>query len=148
MRSARIARCLAAAALFGGCSDATAPRPVAVAIRTVNFTSEAERAAWPATPTVEGGATIRVRGLAGSAPCVFPTATAVRHGKRIDLAIDAGDSGVYCIDDLVATSPAFEATVSGIEAGQYLVHVTVSSYPGSAEWVVTVIDGATPLASR
>ena len=148
MRRLRIATCLAASALLAGCSDPTAPQPVAVAIRTVNFTSEAERAAWPATPTVEGGATIRIRGLAGSAPCVFPTATAVRHGKRIDVAVHADGTDVYCIDDLVATSPAFEATVSGMEAGQYLVHVTVSSYPGSAEWVVTVTDGPTPLASR
>lgn len=147
MRRLRIAATLVAATFLAGCSDATAPRPLQVDIRTVSLTSEAERAAWPTTPTVEGGTTIRVRGTAYIG-CAQPKATAVRRGQRIDVAVEGDAAGVYCLDDLVAASPAFEATLSGMEPGEYLLHVTVVGYAGAADWVVTVLNPAVPLASR
>ena len=146
MRRLRIAS-LCVAALVAGCSEATAPRPLVVDIRTVNFGSAAERDAWPATPTVEGGSTIRVRGTAYIG-CAQPMATAVRRGQRIDVAITGDATGIFCVDDLVATSPAFEATVTGMDPGDYLVHVTVVGYSGSADWVVTVLNPAVALETR
>ena len=146
MRRLRIAT-LVTAALVAGCSDATAPRPLVADIQMVSFTSTAERDAWPATPTVEGGTTIRVRGTA-TFGCAIPTVKAEQRGKRIDVAIETADTPVYCTADLVATSPAFEATVRGMDDGEYLVHVTVTGYAGSADWVVTVLNQAVPLASR
>lgn len=136
---------LLAAIVIAACSDATAPQPLVVEIRTVNFTTPAEAAAWPTTPTVEGGATIRVRGSTYLG-CLTPLATAQRRGKRIDVAITVNDTQVYCVGALVAVSPAFEATVKGMDPGEYLVHVTVEGLAGSAEWVVTVTSGE-PLMS-
>lgn len=146
MRRLRIAT-LVAAALAAGCSDATAPRPLVADIQTVSFTSQAQRDAWPATPTVEGGTTIRVRGTTVFG-CGIPTVTAVERGKRIDVAIEVADADSYCVAGLVATPPAFEATVRGMDDGDYLVHVTVTGYSGAADWVVTVLNQAVPLASR
>ena len=144
MRRFWIAASLVAAPLLGGCSDATAPHPLVVEIRTVDFSSPAERDAWPTTPTVEGGTTIRVRGSA-YVGCAGPTATGVRRGKRIDVAIE-GNADVFCLATLVTASPAFEATVSGLDPGEYLVHVTVAGLSGSADWVVTVLDGGPVLS--
>jgi len=136
MRRRRIAALLAAAAV-AACSDATAPQPLVVDIRTVSFSTLAEASAWPTTPTVDGGTTIRVRGTAIYG-CAAPVATAERRGKRIDVAITGNDVGIYCTANLMAVQPAFEATVKGMDPGDYLVHVTVDGLSGSADWVVTV----------
>lgn len=129
---------LAGTALLAGCSETTAPHPIAATVREVSFASEAERLAWPNTPSVEGGTQIRIRGTA-YVGCGGIAADAVDRGGRIDVAVRAANADAICLA-IVAPNPAYEVTLTGVPAGQHVVRVTVAGYEGAAEWVVTVSE--------
>lgn len=127
---------LASTALLGACSDATAPRPLGVTVREVTFNSDAERQAWPTTPTVEGGANIRIRGVA-YVNCTGVKANAVQRDGRIEVGIREANPNSYC-PQVIVPAPAYEVTITGLGPGRYSVRATVEGFQGAAEWAVEV----------
>lgn len=131
---------VAGTALLAGCSDATAPRTLSVNVSNVTFTSDAERQAWPTTPTIEGGANIHIRGVA-YVGCGGIRADAVERAGRIDVTVRAANPDAICTA-VVAPNPAYELTISGLAPRSYTVRATVAGFRGAAEWVVEVFEVA------
>ncbi len=129
---------LAGTTLLAACSDATAPRTLAVTVRQVTFTSDAERQAWPTTPTVEGGANIRIRGVA-YVNCTGVKADAVQRDGRIEVAIREANPSSYC-PQVIVPAPAYEVTITGLTPGKYAVRASVEGFQGVAEWAVEVLE--------
>ena len=119
-----------------GCSSPTATDPLVVSLRPLILATDVERAAWPGTPTVLGGGTIRVR---GTAYVGCGRARAERRGDFVGIAISAVDTDRPCPANISAWRP-FEAEVSGLPPASYRVRATVVGHEGHATWRVTVAD--------
>lgn len=121
---------------LAACESPTAVEPVSATARTVTLSSEAERSAWPVTPTVQGGPNILVRTTA-MISCARPIASAVRRANVIEVHI-AGDPPTSICLAVVAGWQPVEATILGLSAGTYRVRVTAVGHVGRADWRVVV----------
>lgn len=138
LRRCRWGASFVALTALAACDSPTAPESLAVTARTVALTSDAERRAWPFTPTVGGGPTVVVRGMA-LITCARPVGTATRRGNLVELHI-AADPAITICPAVFAAWQHFEATVIGLPPASYRVRVTVVGHVGRAEWVVSVLQ--------
>jgi hypothetical protein len=122
---------------LAACDSPTAPESLAVTVQTVALASEAERNAWPFTPTVHGGPSVVVRGTA-LITCARPIGNATRRGSLVELHI-AGEPVSFCPASIAGWQP-LEATISGLAPASYRVRVTAVGHVGHAEWVVNVVQ--------
>jgi hypothetical protein len=100
--------------------------------------SEAERIAWPGTPTVHGGPTVVVRATA-LITCARPIGIATRRGNLIELHIAGDPATTICLANVAGWQPV-EATIMGLASGSYRVRATAVGHTGRAEWVVSVVQ--------
>lgn len=129
---------LVVSAVLAGCDSPTGPEALAVNVRTVTLASEAEQRAWPSTPTVQGGPSVIVRGMA-LITCARPIGTATRRGNLIELHVAGDPAQTICPAHVAGWQPV-EATIVGLASGGYRVRVTMVGHVGRAEWVVTVVQ--------
>ena len=135
---ARWAAVVAVVAALAGCDSPTGPETLAVNARTVELASEAEQRAWPSTPTVQGGPSVIVRGMA-LITCARPIGTATRRANLIELHVAGDPAQTICLANIAGWQPV-EASIVGLASGSYRVRVTMVGHVGRAEWVVTVIQ--------
>jgi hypothetical protein len=119
------------------CDSPTAPESLAVTVQTVALATEAERDAWPFTPTVHGGPSVRVRGTA-LITCARPIGAAMRRGNLVELHIAGDPATTMCPANVAGWQPV-EATIVGLAPASYRVRVTAVGHVGHAEWVVNVL---------
>jgi hypothetical protein len=129
---------MAVVGALAGCNSPTGPETLAVNARTVELVSEAEQRAWPSTPTVQGGPSVIVRGMA-LITCARPIGTATRRGNLIELHVAGDPAQRICPANIAGWQPV-EATIVGLASGRYGVRVTMVGHVGRAEWVVSVIE--------
>jgi len=125
-------------AILAACDSPTAPEALTVTARTVSFASDAERSAWPFTPTVQGGQRVVIRGMA-LITCASPIGTATRREDLVEVHIAGDPVTTTCPANVGGWQPV-EATVVGLRPGNYRVRVTAVGHIGRAEWVVSVIS--------
>lgn len=122
--------------LVAACGSPTGVDSVTVSLRTIPFATEEELQQWPATPTIEGGESVIVRGRA-FVGCGRPEAAAWLRYRIVGLAIRAVDTDRMCLG-IVASWVPFEATVSGLAPGTYRVRVGTAGLSERIEGTVTI----------
>ena len=122
------------------CSSSTEPSGVDATIREVSFATDAERSSWPTTPTISGGTDILIRGT-GSFDCGDARVQATRRGMRLEVAVTAANTDRFCLGIIMGWR-AYEARVTGLEAGSYTVRVRSVGLRGDATWIIHVGVGA------
>ena len=133
----RWAALLGFGAALAGCDSPTGPETLAVNARTVELASDAEQRAWPSTPTVQGGPSVIVRGMA-LITCARPIGTATRRANLIELHVAGDPAQTICPANIAGWQPV-EASIVGLASGSYRIRVTMVGHVGRAEWVVSVI---------
>jgi hypothetical protein len=128
---------LLAGLLIAACSSPTDVDPLTVSLRIVTFATMPERAAWALLPTIEGGATLVVRGSVLTGGCGIPEAHVQRRDNVVGVEIRTVDTGQPC----PATIHSFpvEATVSGLAPGVYRVRVGMVGHRQRVDGTATIV---------
>lgn len=131
----RLATAIAALGAIG-CTTPTEPLALPVSVQLVELRSEGELRAWPFTPSIEGGTTVRVRGF-GPFSCGSGVGAALLRAERLTITISPSLELPIC-PAIYATWRPFEATVS-LPPGSYRVSAIVTGQTGRAEFTVRVL---------
>jgi len=126
---------LLAGVLLAACGSPTDVDPLTISLRTVTFATQAERAAWPPSPTIEDGEALVVRGWAFPG-CGRPEAHVQRRDNVVGVEIRAVDTDRLCLA-IIHSSPV-EATVSGLAPGVYRVRLGMVGHPQRVEGTATI----------
>jgi hypothetical protein len=105
--------------------------------RPAAFATQEERAAWPSSPTIEGGDTLVVRGRAFPPGCEMLEAHVQRRDNVVGVELRAVYTGLPC--GAIVHSSAFEATVAGLAPGTYRVRIGVAGIEGRTEGSATIV---------
>lgn len=122
--------------LLAGCSPPTDVDPLTVSLRTIAFATQEELAQWPSSPTVDGGESLIVRGLA-YVGCGRPEAEVRRRDNVVGVDIRAVDTDRICLGIFAAWIPV-EVTVSGLAPGVYRVRVGMAGLSDRTEGTATI----------
>jgi hypothetical protein len=128
---------LLAGLLTAACSSPTDVEPLTISLRVPAFPTQAERAAWPSSPTVQGGATLVVRGTAFPG-CGRLEAHAQRRDNVVGVEIRAVDTDRICL--AIIHSYPVEVTVSGLAPGVYRVRVGMAGVQQRMEGTATIAE--------
>ncbi len=128
---------LAILANMPGCGAPTTPTAVPISIQLVRLASPAEYLAWPFTPSVQGGATVTVRGF-GPFGCGTALATAGLRAGRVDVRIVASTEPQICRANIPLWQP-FKAELTQLAPGDYRVRISVTGQPGTTDATISVV---------
>ena len=134
--SSRSLRAVLGAALVAACSTPTDVNPATIVLHEVTLRTAEEWRAWPGSPEIEGGQTVRVRGTAFTG-CADASAHVRRRGDVVGIEITAINTQRIC-NAAVAMWEPFDATVSGLPPGSYRVRVAAAGLRTIAEARVVV----------
>ncbi len=126
--------------VLAACHASTEPEADALtaSAERVPLPTEAERSAWPFTPTVSGGSAVVVRGFV-DASCSPLRAEASRSGQSVTVSIAPQEPNAVCPAIWASWQP-FRATVTGLEPGTYQVQALVAGHKGRAEFAATILQ--------
>jgi hypothetical protein len=127
---------LVAGLVLAACSSPTDVDPLSISLRVVPFATDEERLQWPASPTVEGGESLIVRGWIFTG-CGRPEAEVRRRDNVVGVEVRAVDTDRICLAIVAAWLP-IEATVSGLPPGAYRVRVGLAGMPDRTEGTVAI----------
>ena len=127
---------LAILANLPGCSAPTSPTALPISIALVRLASPAEFAAWPFTPSVQGGATITVRGF-GPFGCGSAVASAGLRGSIVSVRIVASTEPQICLANIPLWQP-FKAELTQLAPGDYRIKISVTGQSATTDVTVSV----------
>ena len=127
---------LALLASIPGCGATSSPSDLPISIEMVRLSSPAEYSAWPFTPSVQGGATITVRGF-GPFGCGSALATAKLWAGTVNVRIVASTEHQICPANIPVWQP-FKAELTRLEPGDYRVRISVTGQPGTTNVTISV----------
>jgi len=119
-----------------GCSAPTSPTDLPISIELVRLSSPTEYSAWPFTPSLQGGATITVRGY-GPFGCGSPLATAGLWAGTVNVRIVASTEHQICLANIPVWQP-FKAELTGLAPRDYRVRISVTGQPGTTDATISV----------
>ena len=138
-RRALLAAILVALAIATpACRDATASDLLAAQLDFPLLQTDAERAAWPITPSIQGGAGLVIRATALFG-CGQPQAVAVRAGSQVIVTarIVPGSDRNMCAAVVARWEPV-KITIAHLPSGDYDVEARVIGHVGAARFQVRV----------
>ena len=140
-RAPRALAVLVAALAFAGCRDATAADPVSAALTFPVPATQAERLAWPVTPSIELVGDHRERLVVRATArfgCGIPEAVATRIGTQVEVTarVRPGTEENPCA--LVVLEQPVRVEVSGLPASHYTVSARVAGHDGLARFDLVV----------
>lgn len=138
--TARVLLNAVAVAVVAACQSSTGLEAdvLTASAERVSLQTDAERSAWPFTPTVSGGSAVVVRGFV-DASCSPLRAEASRSGQSVTVSIAPQEPNAVCPAIWTSWQP-FRATVTGLEPGTYRVQALVAGHQGRAEFAVTILQ--------
>src|ERR1043165_1303325 len=77
------------------CAMPTEPQALPISVQVKELKSESEIEAWPFTPTIEGGTSVRVRAF-GPFGCGSGTGTALLRGRQLTVTISPARQTPVC----------------------------------------------------
>jgi hypothetical protein len=137
-------RVLLAALLMGlalvtpACREATASDLIVTQLEFPALGTDAERAAWPLTPSIQGGSDLVIRATALFG-CGEPQAIAARAGNRITVRarIAPGSEKNVCAAVIARWEPVL-ITVPQLPGGEYDVEARVIGHEGAARFRIWI----------
>ena len=138
-RRALLAAILVALAIATpACRDATASDVITAQLEFPLLQTDAERAAWPLTPSLHGGADLVVRATAMFG-CGQPQVVAVRAGNHVVIAarIVPGSDKNICAAVIARWEPV-KITIPDLPSGEYDVEARVIGHVGVARFRVGI----------
>ena len=123
--------------LVVACSSPTDVGSLTVSLRTFAFATQEERDQWLSSPTIEGGESLVVRGMA-FVGCGRPEAGAQRRDNVVGVEVRAVDTDNFCLGIVPGWLPV-EVTVSGLAPGAYRVRVGMAGLPEREEASATIV---------
>jgi hypothetical protein len=127
---------LALLATMPGCGAPTSPTDVPISIELVRLASPAEYSAWPFTPSVQGGATVTVRGF-GPFGCGSALANAGLRAGIVNVRIVPSTGPQICLANIPLWQP-FKAELTQLAPGVYRVRISVTGQPGTTDATISV----------
>ena len=127
---------LAILADMPGCSAPTSPTALPISIELVRLASPAEFAAWPFTPSVQGGTTITVRGF-GTFGCGSASASAGLRAGIVNVRITASTEPQICLANIPLWRP-FKAELTQLAPGGYRIRISVTGQSATTDATISV----------